>query len=129
MKAVTTGESHPPRLPKVVMNPETEPENRAVMSLQAPHSMAEAANLNPAASDNCKSDHVLFAVWLPDHNNPAERPIASHAVARLPRRLPIPTTARSQSHPHVGTRMALATNGAEAQKLAFEIVIPRILVK
>src|SRR3982074_3989784 len=100
------------------MNPETEPENRAVISLQAAHGVAGAGKLNPAASDNCKSDHVLLAVWLPDHNNPAERPIASHAVARLPRRLPIATTARSQRHTHVGTRMALATNGAEAQQLA-----------
>src|SRR3979411_2133790 len=129
MKAVTIGESQPPRLPKVVMNPDTEPENRAVMSLQAAHNIAEAAKLNPAAIDNCKRDHVLLAVWLPDQSNPAERPIASHAAARLPRRLPIVTTARSQSQPHVGTRMALATNGAEAQKLAFEIVIPRIFTK
>jgi hypothetical protein len=47
------------------MNPDTEPENRAVMSLQAAHSIVEAAKSNPAAIDNCKRDHVLLAVfWL-----------------------------------------------------------------
>src|SRR3979409_2809286 len=100
MNAVTTGESQPPRLPKVFMNPDTEPEKRTVISLQAAHSIAEAAKLNPAASDNCKSDHVLLAVWLPDHNNPAERPIASHAVARLHRLLPRATTPRPPRQPH-----------------------------
>lgn len=107
------------------MKPDTEPEKRAVISLQTAQSIAEAAKLNPAAIDSCKSDHVLLAVWLPDHKRPAERQIASQAVARLPLRFPQAATARSESQPHMGTKIAFARNGAEAQKLALEMVTPR----
>lgn len=55
MAPVTTGESHPPRLPKVVIIPEIDPEHFAEMSLRVVQRAADAAKLNPAASASCNS--------------------------------------------------------------------------
>src|SRR3984893_13345051 len=111
------------------MVPEMEPENFAEMSLHVVHKTTEAAKLNPAAIANCKSAKALFAVTLPDHNSSAEPAIANHAELRLPIRLPNFSTARSDNQPHSGTINTFATNGAEAQKLALVMVMPRTFIR
>jgi hypothetical protein len=51
--AVTTGENHPPRLPKVVIILEIDPEHFAEISLQVAQRTADAAQLNTGASASC----------------------------------------------------------------------------
>src|SRR5438445_9863789 len=86
--AVKIGDSHPPRLPKVVMSPEIDPEYFAAMSLHVVQRTEEAAKLSPPAAPSCAIASVLFAVWVPEHSKPAEKATPSHTVALRPLRLP-----------------------------------------
>src|SRR6266481_6357353 len=102
MAAVKIGDNHPPRLPKVVISPEIEPEYFAAMSLHVVQRTEEAAKLSPPAAASCTIASVLFAVWLPDQSKPAESTTPSQTVDLRPRRLPSLSAARSESHPHRG---------------------------
>src|SRR6202035_3796419 len=62
MAPVTTGESHPLRLPKVVIIPEIDPEHFAEMSLRVVQRAADAAKLNPAASASC--NRARFSAFM-----------------------------------------------------------------
>src|SRR2546425_11329866 len=83
--AVKIGDNHPPRLPKVVISPEIDPEYFAAMSLHVVQRTEEAAKLSPPAAASCAIARVLFAVWLPDQRRPAEQATPSHTVALRPR--------------------------------------------
>src|SRR5439155_26677999 len=125
MAAVRIGDNLPPRLPKVVIRPEIDPEYFAAMSLHVVQRTEEAAKLSPPAAASYAIASVLFAVWLPDQSRPAEQATPSHTVALRPRRLPSVSAARSESHPHRGTINKLAMKGADVHKLAFGIPTPR----
>src|SRR5438128_12327827 len=99
MIAVRIGDNHPPRLPKVVISPEIDPEYFAAMSLHVVQRTEEAAKLSPPAAASCAIARVLFAVWLPDQRRPAEQATPSHTVTHRPPRLPSPSAARSERHP------------------------------
>src|SRR6476646_1501454 len=125
MAAVTTGDNHPPRLPKVVITPETVPEKSGAMSLHVTHNTDDAAKLSPAATANCTRAAVLSWVCAPDHSNIAELTAPSHTTALRPHRLPHHAAARSARHPQTGTRTRLAMKGAEVHQLALAMETPR----
>ena len=50
MAAVKIDDNHPPRLPKVVISPEIDPEYFAAMSLHVVQRTEEAAKLSPPAA-------------------------------------------------------------------------------
>src|SRR5438552_17965080 len=83
MAALQIGDNDPPRLPKVVISPEIDPEYYAAMSLHVVQRTEEAAKLSPPAAASCAIASVLFAVWLPDHSRPAEQ--ATPSLLNSPR--------------------------------------------
>src|ERR1700675_2284739 len=100
MAPVTTGESHPLRLPKVVIIPEIDPEHYAEMSLRVVQRAADAAKLNPAASASC--NRARFSRLYDFRKTTARRSrlCPSQAATRRPCRFPIVLARRSETQPH-----------------------------
>src|ERR1700693_1323409 len=120
-----TGETQPPRLPKVTIEPDTEPAKLRVMSLHVVHRIAEAARLKPAPPARSSAARLLDAVWLPATSKIADKPIPTQTMRCRPVRFPNFTATRSASQPHSGTMNIVARNGADVHQLAFDASNPR----
>src|SRR4030081_1317995 len=105
------GESHPPRLPKVFIRPESDPVNSSVKSMHEAQKVLAANMLNPAPRASIRMAAPLLETWLPDHNRIPEVNIPIQTASLLPILLPKGRTARLENQPPTGASAATPMYG------------------